>query len=179
MTTLRAMRPTPDEFPTAYAGYVAAAPDGDIIETLERELAATLQRLEGLDDAQAGYRYAPGKWSIKEVVGHLADAERVFAYRAMVFARGDAGPLPGFDENAYVPAQESDVQPFARLLTQFKTGRAATISLLATLPDAAWPRRGFANGKPVTVRALAWVIAGHEAHHRRVLDERYRLKGTP
>jgi uncharacterized damage-inducible protein DinB len=178
MTSIRAIRPPADEFPPAFAGYVAQAPDGDIVDTLERECQVTLSGLRTLDEAQAGYRYAPGKWSIKELLGHLADAERVFAYRAMTYARGDEGPLPGFDENAYVPAQENDTQPLARLVDQFATGRAATISLLAALPPAAWTRRGIANGKLVSVRALAWVIAGHEVHHRRVLEERYLGKAT-
>lgn len=173
MTSILSTRPSAAEFPQAYAGYVASAPDGSVLASLETEGQATLAVLRGIDEDRSLHRYAPGKWSIREVTGHLADAERVFAYRAMTFARADAGPVPGFDENAWVPAAESDRQPFSALIDLYATTRAATLSLLRTLPEAAWTRSGTANGKTVSVRALAWVIVGHDVHHRKVLLERY------
>lgn len=178
MTPVRAVRPSAAEFPAPYAGYVASAPEGDIIASLERGGQASLALFQGIDAARSLFRYAPDKWSIREVVLHLADAERVFSYRAMTFARADQGPVPGFDENAWVPPAEADAQPFPALIDLFATTRAATLSLFRTLPEAAWTRTGTANGKVVSVRALAWVIAGHEAHHRRVLGERYLTAGT-
>jgi hypothetical protein len=110
---------------------------------------------------------------VKEVVGHLADSERVFAYRALRFARADATELAGFDENHYAANSSFDERPLAEVLREFEAVRAATVALLHGLPGPAWDRRGVANGNPVTVRALAWIIAGHERHHRALLAERY------
>jgi hypothetical protein len=103
----------------------------------------------------------------------MSDTERIFTYRLLAFARGDAGPLPGFDENSYTPAQESDRVPLAWLLDEFVAVRAATLALLKVLPPKAWERRGVASKHPLSARAAAWIIAGHEIHHRRVLEERY------
>lgn len=173
MTSTLSTRPPAAEFPPAYAGYVASAPEGSVLASLEAEGRATLSVLRGVDEERSLFRYAPGKWSIREITGHLADAERVFAYRAMTFARADAGPVPGFDENAWVPAAEADAQPFPALVELYATTRAATLALFRTLPEAAWTRSGTANGKTVSVRALAWVIVGHDVHHRKVLLDRY------
>jgi len=173
MTTLRASRPGTDEFPPYFATYVDKVPDGDVVVALERGISRTRELLAPLAEERAGFRYQEGKWSIKEVVDHLSDAERVFAFRLLTFARGDAGPLPAFDENIYVPAAESDTRPFQQILEEFTRVRAATIALLQGLPPGAWDRRGVANGKTSSVRALAWIIAGHEIHHRKVLEERY------
>jgi len=129
--------------------------------------------LGSVSEERAGYRYAEGKWSLKEVLGHMSDTERIFTYRLLTFARGDAGPLPGYDENSFTPAQESDRVPFAWLLDEFVTVRAATLALLKVIPPAAWERRGIASNNPLSARAAAWIIAGHEIHHRRVLEERY------
>lgn len=173
MTTLRATRPGTDEFPPYFAVYVDKVPEGDVVAALEAGIEVTRKRLASLPETRAGFRYAPGKWSIKEIIGHLSDSERVFGYRILAFARADAGPLPGFDENAYTPAAESDRLPLAQLLAEFIAVRRATLALLNGLPPAAWERRGVANGKTLSVRALAWIIAGHEIHHLRVLGERY------
>lgn len=173
MNPIHASRPAIDEIPGPHVPYVDLVPDGDVIACLEAGMATTQALLAAVPESRGGYRYAAGKWSIKEVVNHLVDAERVFAFRALTFARGDAGPLPGFDEETYAPAAEADRRALSEVLAEFSSVRAATLTLLRSLPDAAWDRRGTANGRLASVRALAWVIAGHEMHHRRVLAERY------
>lgn len=173
MTTPRTQRPAADEYPPYYALYINQVPEGDVIALLGQQIERTRNLLAPLTDAQARFRYAEGKWSPKEIVGHLADAERVFSYRLLTFARSDSSPLPGFDENAYVPASEADRLPLVQVVDELARVRGATIALLQGLPDAAWTRSGTANGKSISVRSLAWIIAGHEIHHARVLAERY------
>lgn len=171
-----ARRPAESEYAPYYARYVALVPDGPIVETLRRQIAETSSLLKPLPDDRARHRYAPGKWSVKEVVGHLADSERVFAYRALRFARADGTGLPGFDENAYAAKAGHDERPLADVLEELEVVRAATVALLQGLPDPAWDRGGAANDVHVTVRALAWIIAGHERHHRAILAERYGVR---
>ncbi|HUG42051.1 MAG TPA: DinB family protein [Longimicrobiales bacterium] len=166
-------RPPADAVPAFYAGYVARVPDGEIDATLATQLDATVALLAPLSEEQALHRYAPGKWSIKEVIGHVADAERVFAYRILRFARGDATPLAGFDENVYVPAGRFDDRPLEDLMAELRAVRAATVALLRGLPPDTLDRPGTANGVPLTARAIAWISAGHELHHRHILRERY------
>lgn len=166
-------RPDPDEYAPFYAGYVARVPPGGLVSLLERQVDDTRRLLEGLTDEQAEYAYAPGKWTIKEVVGHVADAERVFAYRALRFGRGDAVELPGFDETRYVRAGAFGHRSLPDLLDELAAARHATVRLLAGLPPEAWVRRGVASGHVVSVRALACIAAGHERHHRAILEERY------
>jgi len=173
VTNHREIRPAAGEFAPFYAGYIAAVPDGDLIERLRFEGAASAALLRSLDPTIAGHRYAPGKWSVLEVFGHVADCERVFAYRALRFARGDATPLAGFDEDLFAAAAGHDGRPPEDLATELEAVRAATVALFASLAPADWERRGEANGHPVSVRALAWTTAGHELHHRRILRERY------
>ena len=168
-----ATRPVPGEFTPYFGTYIDKVPDGDVIGVLESGIGTTRKLLGSVSEARAGYRYAEGKWSLKEVLGHMSDTERIFTYRLLTFARGDAGPLPGYDENSFTPAQESDRVPFAWLLDEFVTVRAATLALLKVIPPAAWERRGVASKNPLSARAAAWIIAGHEIHHRRVLEERY------
>jgi hypothetical protein len=173
MTTARRARPDVSEFAPFYAGYVAGMPDGDAVALLRdggSELDAALRRIP---ESRGGFRYAKGKWSIREVVGHLIDAERIFSYRALRIARGDATPLPAFDENEYVRAAGSDRRTIADLADELRIARESTVRLFASLADDAWPRRGVASGKEVTVRALAWITAGHARHHLTVLRERY------
>jgi hypothetical protein len=173
-------RPTADEFGAYYAGYIGLIPaDEDIVPLLARQRETTLARFGSVTEGRGAHRYAPGKWSVKEVVVHLSDAERIFAYRALRIARGDGTPLPGFDENAYVPLSGADAQPLAALLTEWGQVRQATVSLFRHLPAEAWARRGTASGLPVSVRAVAWIIAGHERHHLRTLAERYGLWAAP
>ena len=169
-------RPGPDEYGTPYAGYVAAFPaEADVLAILAAQRDATPARFASLPEERARYRYAAGKWSIKEVLVHLSDVERIMAYRALRVARGDATPLPGFDEDAYAPLSGADAHPIASLAEEWQTVRRATLALFRHLPDDAWTRRGTASGWPVSVRALAWIIAGHGRHHLAVLEERYGL----
>jgi hypothetical protein len=165
-----------DEYPSGYADYVGRVPGGaDVVEVLARQLEETSSLLAGIPEARGGFRYAAGKWSVKEVVGHLSDVERIMVYRALRFARGDAAPLAGFDENAYVPEAGADTRSLASLIGEWVTVRQASLAFFQGLPPGAWARRGVANANPVTVRALAYVVAGHEHHHLEVLRTRYRL----
>jgi uncharacterized damage-inducible protein DinB len=169
----RIARPPEGEYLPYYGRYIGLVPDGDIVEALRTQIGETLSLLRGIDDARALYRYAPGKWSIKEVVGHMADVERVMAYRALRVARDDETPLPGFDENAYVPAAKFDARSLASLAHELAAVRAATIAFFETLDPSAATRRGTANDATITARALAYIIAGHERHHVKLLRERY------
>jgi hypothetical protein len=168
-------RPGADEHAPYYAGYVAAVPDERIGAQLQAQGDLLARLLAPLDEAQARHRYAPGKWSVKEVVGHLADVERVFAYRLLRIVRGDATPLPGFDEDAYVAAGDFDARPLSALVDEFRAARASTLALVLGVGAAHWERRGIASGHAVSARALAWLLAGHVAHHVRLLHERYGI----
>ena len=167
--------PDPDggEYLPYYAKYVALVASGDVLATLDAQLADTVAVLDRFGEGRAGHRYAPGKWSVREVVGHMVDTERVFAYRAVCAARGETAPLPGFDENAWVAGADFDRRPLATLMSELTAVRRATVALFRNLDEPALARRVVANGAPVTARALAWIIAGHELHHRRLLEERY------
>ncbi|MCC7139913.1 MAG: DinB family protein [Planctomycetes bacterium] len=166
-------RPGPDECASEAGAYVARVAGDDAAPRLAAQVEVAARRLGPLDDARALHRYAPGKWSVKEVVGHLADTERVYAYRALSFARGDATPLPGFDEDAWTPQGRFDARPLADLLAEWTAVRAATVALFRGLPADALVRKGVANGTPVSVRALAWLAVGHAEHHLGVLADRY------
>lgn len=175
MSPLSLPRPGDDESAPFYHGYIAKVPGERIGEYLTSQPRELEQLLGSLDDAAARYRYAPGKWSVKEIVGHLCDAERIFAYRLLRIGRDDSTPLPGFDENAYVPPGEFDARPLPGLLRELAAVRASTVALVEGLPEAAWQRRGQASGKSISTRALAYIIVGHLTHHLEVLRERYRL----
>lgn len=166
-------RPAPDEFAPYYGKYVARVPEGDLLATLEGQLESTIALLDRFGESGAGTRYAPEKWSVKEVVGHVADAERIFAYRALAAAREEGASLPGFDENAYVVAGRFDGRTLNSLMSELTAVRRATLSLFRNLDDAQLARRVVANGVPVSARALGWIIAGHELHHALLLQERY------
>ena len=166
-------RPDPSEYAPYYAGYIAAVPDGELLATLERQLEDTTGALVGLPASRGNFAYAPGKWSIKEVLCHVADAERVFAYRVLRFARGDATPLASFDEKVWAPHSGAADRTLDDLIEELRVVRSATLVLLRHLPAEAPLRRGTASGKEVSVRALAWIITGHERHHLRILRERY------
>lgn len=166
-------RPDPSEHLPYYRPYIDLVPDGDVITTLSRQLEDTFAVLEQFGEERGGHRYAPGKWSVKEVLGHLIDAERIFAYRALRFSRGDAQPLLGFEEDAYVAAASFDRCRLSDLAAELDHLRRANVLLFRQLDPEAWDRRGTANNAEVTVRALAWIMAGHELHHRKVLLERY------
>lgn len=175
MSTARFARPNPDEYAPAYARYVDRVPAGDIADVLHGQVGDTLALLRGLPEDRAGFAYAPGKWTVKTVVGHVADVERVMAYRALSIGRGDAAPLPGFEENDWAPMGRFDDRSLDDLLDELVAARDSTVALLRGLPDDAWERRGVASEAPVSVRGLACIIAGHELHHRAVLRERYLL----
>jgi uncharacterized damage-inducible protein DinB len=168
-------RPAADEHIDYYARYIAQAPGEDGLEALRATGESLVRLTQGLSDAQALHRYAPGKWSVKEVLNHICDGERVFTYRALRFARADRTPLPGFDENAWVPAAGSDRRPLAEIVDEVRTVRAASLVLFGSFDSEALTRRGEANGQPVSVRALAWIVAGHSRHHETLLRERYGL----
>jgi DinB family protein len=173
--TLAIARPAPDEFFEYFGKYIKLVSGDDALPALRSQIVETARILRPLDEAKALHRYAPGKWSVKEVIGHLSDGERVFAYRALRFGRGDKTPLSGFDENKYVPAGGFDARPLGDILREYESVRAATLALFGGMDGQALLSRGAANGKEVTVRALAWIIAGHELHHRGLLVERYGL----
>jgi uncharacterized damage-inducible protein DinB len=169
--------PTPaaDESASLYHGYIARVTQTNIGEQLVNQLAELDALVGPLDDAQGLMRYAPGKWSIKELLGHLADAERIFSYRLLRISRADTTPLPGFDENAYVPPGAFDSRRLRDLLEDFNAVRQSTIRLVESIPAPAWSRRGEASGKQISARALAYIIVGHLTHHMGVMRERYGL----
>lgn len=166
-------RPADSEYNRFYQPYVSEMPDGDLLDMLASQRDSTSALLAGISDANAGYRYATGKWSIREVIGHVADAERVFSYRALRIARGDMTALPGFDENAWMPFAEFDRRSLADVGAELRAVRESSLALFRSLDRDAWLRTGTASGHPVSARALAWILAGHERHHVRVLRERY------
>ena len=166
------MKPDASEYPAYYAKYIDALGEGSLGTVLSSQL-KSITALSSVTDELAMYRYAEGKWSIKEVLGHLIDCERVFTYRAMCIARGEQQPLPGFDENAYVANASFDSQPLSHLTEDLLSVRHATITLHRSLTPEQLLRSGRANGNPITVRALLWIIAGHTDHHLRILAERY------
>ena len=175
MSTIAITRPSPDEAIPYYHRYIDKVTDEDLGMQLAQQLRELEQLFENVTDRAALARYAEGKWSVKEILGHLCDTERIFGYRLLRIARGDATPLEGFDENAYVPAGRFDDRPLPMLLAELRAVRLSTAALLEGLPDEAWSRWGEANGSPVTVRALAYIIVGHLAHHMGVLRSRYQL----
>ncbi|HEV2862053.1 MAG TPA: DinB family protein [Pyrinomonadaceae bacterium] len=172
-----AAKPESGEYADYYEKYVALVPDGNVVETLGRQIYETLALLGNVDEERAGRSYEPGKWSIKEVVGHIVDGERVFAYRALRFARGDQTPLPGFDQETFSRHVDFNARTLPDILEEFAEVRRATVGLLRSLTEEAWVRRGVASDNEVSVRALAYIIAGHEAHHVRILRERYLSEG--
>ena len=168
------LHPETNEYASAFAEYVGRiGEDEDVLTVLSDQLDRLLAWLERIPGSRADYRYAPGKWSIKEVVGHLSDTERVFAYRALRIGRADATPLPSFDDQGYVSEQRAGDRTLVEVAQEWVDVRRATLSLFRNFPSAAWTRRGTASGQPVSVRAIAYVIAGHVRHHLEVLEDRY------
>ncbi len=169
-------RPETDGIAPHFVDYIDKVTESDPVAVLATQIDVTIGLLRGLSEADALKRYAPGKWSVKEVVGHLADTERILAYRALRIARGDETPLPGFDENAYIPPAKFDARSLADLLADLRTVRAASLALFKSFDADAWRRRGSASGKPISVHALGYIIPGHERHHVEVLKTRYGLR---
>ncbi len=169
----RITKPEAGEFNPYYGKYIALVPAGDVVADMESHGKSLAAFLRGPASSRASHRYAPGKWSVKEVIGHIADAERIFAYRALRAARGDATPLASFDENAYVPAGDFDQRGLEDLVREFEAVRAASICLFASLSEATAKKVGTASNAPISVRALAYIVDGHGRHHEGILRERY------
>jgi uncharacterized damage-inducible protein DinB len=169
-------RPEPGEYDEYYERYISRVPEGDILNTLDAQRRQMLLLLSGRDEADGDFRYAPGKWTAGEVLGHVCDTERIFAYRALRIARGDQTPIEGFEQDDYVKNGPFGREPLSEIIEDYIAVRRASLTLLRNLDETAWMRRGIANKKEVTVRALAYLIAGHELHHRRILEEKYFAK---
>jgi len=172
-SSARIRRPRAGEVAASFQAYADEARVDDPLAALERGLVETTTLVTSFGEARGGHRYAPGKWSVREVVGHISDGERIFAYRAFRMARGDATPLAAFDEDAYVAASGYDRRTLADLLEEFTTLRRASLQLFRSFEPEVWERRGTAGGNPFVVCAFPWLLVGHENHHRRVLRERY------
>lgn len=176
MTVRVVLRPAPDEYGAYYGRYIDRVPEGDLCATLEAQLEETLGLLRALPDVRGNDRYAPGKWSIKEVLGHVIDTERIMSYRALRVGRGDPTPLPAFEQDDYVRAADFERRTLHDLCEELAAVRAATVHLFRHFDPAALTRRGTASGHPVTPRALGYIIAGHERHHAAILRERYLVR---
>lgn len=166
-------RPNSTEYAPFYAGYVASVPEGDVLAFLEKQIPEIEALAAGVPPGRETFRYADGKWSVREVLGHLQDCERVMGHRAFCISRDEATPLPGFDENLFVERSGYDTRPLAALVAEWRAVRESNLHLLRQLDAQAWTRLGMANNVPVSVRALAWIIAGHVEHHRAILRARY------
>jgi hypothetical protein len=166
-------RPDRTEYAEYYHKYVEAVPDGDISDILEDQLIAAVNLFSNISEEQSKQRYAPDKWSIREVLGHIMDAERVFAYRALRFSRGDQKPLQGFDENEYINNSNYDKTILLLLIEEFSSLRKSTIALFKSMENEMWLKKGIASGHEVSVRGLAYIIAGHTEHHLDIIKERY------
>jgi uncharacterized damage-inducible protein DinB len=175
MPDLLIAKPDASEHAPYYSRYVDLVADGDILGTLAGQIRGTLPELRRVSEADSLKRYAAEKWSVREVLGHMIDTERIFAYRALRFARNDPTALPGFEQDDYIPAAQFDRRPWADLLEEFAAVRQSNLLMLRGLTSEAWLRLGVASGNPVSVRALAYIMAGHELHHMRVLREKYHV----
>jgi uncharacterized damage-inducible protein DinB len=173
MSSAAATQPQTTEYNPYYGKYLSLVPEGDVVATLSRQLEDTLVFLRGLSEEQADTRYAPDKWSIKEVVGHVLDTERIFGHRLFRFARNDQTALPGYEQDDYVRAGNFGKRSLSELADEFEHVRRANLLLLRSLDDEAWLRRGTANDSEVSVRALAYILAGHETHHMQIIREKY------
>ena len=173
MPDLLISKPAAGEFAPNYGRYIDLVPDGDVMGTLATQIHGTVATLHTISDADSLKRYDTGKWSIREIVGHLIDTERVFAYRALRFARNDRTPLPGFEQDDYVASAHFDTRPWAGLIAELEALRQSNIHMFRGFDVEAWRRTGVASGNPISVRALAYLIAGHERHHMRELREKY------
>ncbi len=173
MKNIQISRPETGEFDAYYERYVSLVRDGDIISTLQNQIAETLGILGAIDEEKAVFRYAEGKWSVKELLGHIIDTERIFAYRALRIARGDATPIEGYEQDDYIKNAEFDKCDLADLAEEFTLVRKSNVLMYQGLSETAWHRRGVANDKEISVRALVYISAGHELYHVNILKERY------
>ena len=167
------LRPQSGEYSPYYDRYLSLVPGNDILAAFDEQRRQMLLLLSGRAEADGDLRYAPDKWSLKEVLGHINDTERIMSYRALRIARNDATPIEGFEQDDYVRNGPFARRPLANLIEDYIAVRRATVSLFRNLDEVAWTRRGVANKNEVTVRAQAYIIAGHELHHRRIIEKRY------
>ncbi len=172
-TATARLRPQPGEYSPYHDNYISLVKDNDVLAALDNQRRQMVLLLSGCTGADGDLRYAPEKWSLKEVLGHLNDTERIMSYRALRISRGDQTPIEGFEQDDYVRNSPFARRSLADLIEDYIVVRRATISLFRNLDEPAWTRRGVANKNEVTVRALAYIIAGHELHHRRILEEKY------
>ncbi len=168
-------RPAPDEHASYYANYIGQVPDGDIVDLLATQVDETVTLLSAVSPERETFRYAPGKWSVREVVGHIIDTERVFAARALWFARQAEGAQPSMDQDRWAEVSNAGDRPLADLTAELRAVRDASLALFASFDDETGLRRGIASGNTFTVRAIAWIIAGHERHHAAILRREYGL----
>ena len=166
-------RPDRTEAAEYFFTYIDQVPDGDIVEILRAQSAGALNLFELISDEQSLHRYAAGKWSIREVLSHLNDCERLFVFRAFWFARGFESPLPSFDQNVAMGTAAAEARSWRSHVEEFRAVREASLTFFQSVPDDAWPRRGTASDNPFSVRALAYIAAGHVSHHLRLLREHY------
>ena len=166
-------KPESGEYAEFYANYISKVPGTDVLGVLEAQRLQMLHLFAGRSERDGSFRYAPGKWTVKEVLGHITDTERIFTYRALRIGRGDITPLPGYEQDDFVKNGGFAARTLADLVEEFGAVRSASIMLFRSFGEEAWSRRGVANQKEVTVRALAFITAGHQIHHRMILEERY------
>lgn len=172
-------RPEATEYAPFYASYVARVPEEEVLPVLAGQVVEIRALAAAVPPERETFRYAPGKWSVREVLGHVTDGERLFGYRALAIGRGDRSPLPGFDEQAYMVHAGFDEVPLADLAEDFAAAREANLRMLGRFDRDAWLRVGTANATPVSTRALAWIMAGHVRHHLAILEERYGVTLHP
>lgn len=173
------MRPMPTEYFHEYERYISLVPDADIVDVLAEQIPALRTTLSSLPDDRAGFRYAPGKWTVRETVGHLIDGERVFGYRALWFARGDVQPLPGFEQDFFAAAARHDRYPIGELVDEFCALRESHVLMFRHLDAEAWQRHGTASDHSMSTRAAAFGMAGHVLYHAALLRDRYGIPLTP
>ncbi len=166
-------RPETSEYAEYYGLYVNQVPDGDILELLDQGVRRTLDVLGGLPSERETFAYEPGKWTLRQVVGHMVDTERVFGYRALSIARCDPAALPGMDQDSWTAASNAAVRPLTAQLAELEAVRRSSIALFGSFDEAMWDERGTASDVEFCTRAFPYIIAGHEIHHLKVLEERY------
>jgi hypothetical protein len=173
MTTATIGRPEAGEYAPYYDRYISLIQGENILEILDEQRRQFVLMMSGRSEDDGNFRYAPGKWTVKELIGHINDTERIFTYRALRIARGDQTPIEGFEQDDYVRNADFNARSLEEMVEDYIAIRRATLSLLRNLQPEAWTRKGIANNNEVTVRAIAYTLAGHDLHHRRILEERY------
>ena len=169
-------RPQPAEYDPYYQKYISLVPENDIVPALEMQMDEFTERLKGVPEEKGTFTYADGKWTIKEVLSHLIDGERIFAYRVLRIARGDRTPIEGFEQDGYIENSHANQRSILELLEEFKLLRRANVIFFESLEADDWTRVGIANNVEISVRSLAWIMVGHIRHHCAILNERYLAK---